>query len=134
MSLCEVPCVQTGYLGEGHHVFACRKYPFEILRNPLYPMPNENLIDENFVHKLNLNQTNIMCENFSFGGNTMSIFGKIFTTVQTISDGAIVDSMQLKATVVRDLKLLFSRKKSLMNLIHQLVFMRKTSMMILLLA
>ena len=37
----------------------------------------------------------------------MRIVGKICTTVQTIAAGAIVGSMQLKATVVRDLKLLF---------------------------
>ena len=70
-------------------------------------MPNENLIDENFVHKLNLSQTNITCENFRLGDKTVRVVGKICTTVQTIAAGAIVGSMQLKATVVRDLKLLF---------------------------
>ena len=107
MSVTTTPRVQTGFLGEGRHIFVCKKFPFEVLRSANFPIPNENLIDENFVHKLNLPQTNITCENFRLGDQTVRVVGKICTTVQTIAAGAIVGSMQLKATVVRDLKLLF---------------------------
>ena len=48
-----------------------------------------------------------MCENFQYAGQTMRIIGRISTTVQTIVDGIPVGNMQLKATVVRDLKSLF---------------------------
>jgi len=107
MSVTTNPRVQTGFQGEGRHIFMCRKYPFEILRSSHYPTPNENLIDENFVHKINLTQTHLNCENYQLGGNMMRIVGKVCTTVQTVANGAIVGTMQLKATVVRDLKLLF---------------------------
>ena len=99
------PRVKTGLQGEGRHIFVCKKFPFEILRNAY--SPNENLVDENFVHRLNLNQSNLTCENYRIGSETVRIVGKISTTVQIIAEGAIVGSMQLKANVVRDLKLLF---------------------------
>ena len=78
-----------------------------MLRSSHYPAPNENLIDENFVHKLNLPQTNITCENFRLGNETVRIVGKVCTTVQTVAEGAVIGSMQFKTTVVRDLKSLF---------------------------
>lgn len=107
MSTTTTPRVQTGFLGEGRHIFVCKKYPFEILRSSTFPAPNENLIDENFVHKLNLTQTNITCENYRLGSETVRLVGKVSTTIQTVSEGIVIGSMQLKATVVRDLKLLF---------------------------
>ena len=102
-----IPRVETGFLGEGRHIFVCKKFPFEILRSANFPTPNENLIDENFAHKLNLMQSNIMCENYRLGSETVRLVGKISTTIQTVSEGVVIGSMQLKATVVRDLKLLF---------------------------
>ena len=56
---------------------------------------------------MNLNQSNLTCENYRVGSETVRIVGKISTTVQIIADGAIIGSMQLKANVVRDLKFLF---------------------------
>ena len=96
--------VKTGNYGEGRHVFVCRKFPFEMLRSPNYPSQNETLIDENFVHKVKLDQTNVTCENFRFAGQNLRIVGRISTTVQTVANGVPVGNMQLKATVVRDLK------------------------------
>ena len=96
--------VQTGKCGESRHIFVCRKYPFEMLKSPNFPASNETLIDEDFVHKVQLAQTNITCENYRYAGQNLRIVGKISTTVQAVANGVPVGNMQLKATVVRNLK------------------------------
>ena len=66
--------------------------------------PAATLIDHNLIMELGLKITDLQCKKISFAGRKLRLLGKISTTVQCIKDGKIFANIQLRASVVEDLK------------------------------
>ena len=66
--------------------------------------PAATLIDHNLIMELGLKITDLQCKKISFAGWKLRLLGKISTTVQCIKDGKIFANIQLRASVVEDLK------------------------------
>ena len=92
-----------GSQGDKEFVFACKGRPFVILTAPNFSTPATTLIDYNLVRDMNLRMSDLQCAKFNYAGQKLRILGKISTSVQCISSGAVSGNMNLKALVVQDL-------------------------------
>ena len=93
------------YGADREAVFAVRNRPFAVLCSSSLPTPAATMIDHNLVMELGLKMTDLQCKKICFAGRKLRLLGKISTTVQCIKDGKIFANIQLRASVVEDLKI-----------------------------
>ena len=96
-----------GSQGDREFVFACKGRPFVVLTAPNFPTPATTpattLMDYTLVRDLNLRMSDLQCSKFNYGGQKLRVLGKISTSVQCITSGAVSGNMHLKALVIQDL-------------------------------
>ena len=92
-----------GSQGDREFVFACKGRPFVVLTAPNFPTPATTLMDYTLVRDLNLRMSDLQCSKFNYGGQKLRILGKISTSVQCITSGAVSGNLHLKALVIQDL-------------------------------
>ena len=84
--------------------FSCKNRPFAVLCSKYLPTPATTLIDHNLIMELGLKLTDLQCKKISFAGRKLRLLGKISTTVQCIKEGKMFANINLRASVVENLK------------------------------
>ena len=97
----------NNYPDQREFVFAIKGRPFSMLSSQRLAVPSSSLIDYKLVRDLGLRIDDLQCSKFTFGGQKMRILGKISQTVQTISNGIVSGTIQLRASVVENLSEIF---------------------------
>ena len=92
-----------GTQGDREFVLACKGRPFAVLTAPSFPTPAVTLVDYNLVRDMKLRMSDLQCAKFHYAGQKMRILGKISTSVQCITSGAISGNIHFKAMVIQDL-------------------------------
>ena len=90
--------------GDKEFVFSCKNRPFAVLCSKHLPTPATTLIDHNLIMELGLKLTDLQCKKISFAGRKLRLLGKISTTVQCIKEGKMFANINLRASVVENLK------------------------------